>query len=415
MEPTETLRPAKAEKSELLKQAKAYVTQLFEEKLPKQLVYHSLDHTVAVVKEARKLGEDSGLSAPDQETLLLAAWFHDTGYTEVYDGHEYRSMELAKAWLTQQQYAPERIALVQDLIRATHRNEAGETELHQLLMDADMSGMGREDFFANAELLRAEWETTLGKTYSSTEWAESQLDFLHSAKFHTDAAKSRYGEQFKANLKEQRDLLKKTEKKKKKKDEEENGTFAEPKRGIETMFRTMYSNHMKLSDMADKKANMMISLNAVLLSVIITYLGAKAGTKSGVLSPTIVNNPVLTIPIGLLLATALGSVVSAILCAQPDVTSFKWLKKSPQIATNRRVNLLFFGNFSKLSLDDFQSGMTELMGKKDALYTNMVTDIYYLGDVLTRKYRLLRISYTIFMVGLILTALSFGIALLYKM
>ncbi|AII52380.1 Pycsar system effector family protein [Hymenobacter sp. APR13] len=415
MEPTETLRPAKAEKSELLKQAKAYVTQLFEEKLPKQLVYHSLDHTVAVVKEARKLGEDSGLGAPDQETLLLAAWFHDTGYTEVYDGHEYRSMELAKVWLTQQGYDPERTALVQDLIRATHRNEAGETELHQLLMDADMSGMGREDFFANAELLRAEWETTLGKTYSSTEWAESQLDFLHSAKFHTDAAKSRYGEQFKANLKEQRDLLKKTEKKKKKKDEEENGTFAEPKRGIETMFRTMYSNHMKLSDMADKKANMMISLNAVLLSVIITYLGAKAGTKSGVLSPTIMNNPVLTIPIGLLLATALGSVVSAILCAQPDVTSFKWLKKSPQIATNRRVNLLFFGNFSKLSLDDFQSGMTELMGKKDALYTNMVTDIYYLGDVLTRKYRLLRISYTIFMVGLILTALSFGIALLYKM
>ncbi|WBA40757.1 Pycsar system effector family protein [Hymenobacter canadensis] len=415
MEPTETLRPAKAEKSEILKQAKAYVTQLFEEKLPKQLVYHSLDHTVAVVKEARKLGEDTGLSAPDQETLLLAAWFHDTGYTEVYDGHEYRSMELAKDWLTKQQDAPERIALVQDLIRTTHRNEPAETELQQLLADADMSGMGREDFFGNAELLRAEWETTLGKTYSSTEWAESQLDFLHAAKFHTDAARSRYGEQFKANLKEQRDLLKKTEKKKKKKDEEENGTFAEPKRGIETMFRTMYSNHMKLSDMADKKANMMISLNAVLLSVIITYLGAKAGTKSGVLSPTIMNNPVLTIPIGLLLATALGSVVSAILCAQPDVTSFKWLKKSPQIATNRRVNLLFFGNFSKLSLDDFQSGMTELMGKKDALYTNMVTDIYYLGDVLTRKYRLLRISYTIFMVGLILTALSFGIALLYKM
>ncbi|MBC6697228.1 Pycsar system effector family protein [Hymenobacter puniceus] len=415
MEPTETLRPAKAEKSELLKQAKAYITQLFEEKLPKQLVYHSLDHTVAVVKEARKLGEDTGLSAPDQETLLLAAWFHDAGYTEVYDGHEYRSMELAKDWLTQQQYAPERIALVQDLIRTTHRNEPAETELQQLLADADMSGMGREDFFANAELLRAEWETTLGKTYSSTEWAESQLDYLHAAKFHTDVAKSRYGEQFKANLKEQRDLLKKTEKKKKKRDEEENGTFAEPKRGIETMFRTMYSNHMKLSDMADKKANMMISLNAVLLSVIITYLGAKAGTKSGVLSPTIMNNPVLTIPIGLLLATALGSVVSAILCAQPDVTSFKWLKKSPQIATNRRVNLLFFGNFSKLSLDDFQSGMTELMGKKDALYTNMVTDIYYLGDVLTRKYRLLRISYTIFMVGLILTALSFGIALLYKM
>ncbi|MBD2714187.1 HD domain-containing protein [Microvirga sp. STR05] len=415
MEPTETLQLPKAEKSEILKQAKAYITQLLEAKLPKQIVYHSLAHTTAVVKEARKLGEDAGLNAPDQEALLLAAWFHDAGYIEVYDGHEYRSMELAEQWLSQQGYPAERITLVKETIRGTHRNEECETQLQQLLADADMSGMGREDFFANAELLRAEWETTLGKTYSNVEWAESQLDFLHSAKFHTEVANSRYQEQFKANIKEQRDRLKKTEKKKKKKTEEETGTFAEPKRGIETMFRTMYSNHMKLSDMADKKANMMISLNAVLLSVIITYLGAKAGTKSGVLSPTIMNNPVLTIPIGLLLATALGSVVSAILCAQPDVTSFKWLKRSPQIATNRRVNLLFFGNFNKLSLDDFQHGMNELMGQKDALYTNMVTDIYYLGDVLTRKYRLLRISYTIFMVGLILTALSFGIALLYKM
>ncbi|UOQ72757.1 Pycsar system effector family protein [Hymenobacter cellulosilyticus] len=84
------------------------------------------------------------------------------------------------------------------------------------------------------------------------------------------------------------------------------------------------------------------------------------------------------------------------------------------MATNRRVNLLFFGNFTKLSLDDFQNGMTGLMRNKDNLYTNMVTDIYYLGEVLSRKYRLLRISYTIFMVGLILTALSFGIVLLYK-
>ena len=178
----------------------------------------------------------------------------------------------------------------------------------------------------------------------------------------------------------------------------------------------MYSNHMKLSDMADKKASMMISLNAVLMSLIITYFGAKLGSKTAALTNVgVIRNPIIAVPMGILLATALGSVITAILCAQPDVTSFKWLKRSPQIATNRRVNLLFFGNFSKLSLDDFQSGMTEIMSQRDALYTNMVTDIYYLGDVLTKKYRLLRLSYTIFMVGLILTALSFGIALLYKM
>ncbi|MBT9393231.1 HD domain-containing protein [Hymenobacter sp. NST-14] len=412
MEPLPTPKPAKAE---IVSQAKSYVLALLDDQLPGQLVYHSPKHTTTVVKEARALGEAAGLAAPDLEALVLAAWFHDVGYVDTYDGHEFRSAEMAGEWLSQQRYPAERVALVQQLIRATHRDAQRETELEKLLVDADMSSMGREDFFANAELLRVEWETALGKTYSNTEWAETQLEFLTSSKFLTTTAKDRYRSQFKDNVKAQRKLLKKTEKKQKKKVEEEEGTFAEPKRGIETMFRTMYSNHMKLSDMADKKASMMISLNAVLMSLIITYFGAKLGSKTAALTNVgVIRNPIIAVPMGILLATALGSVITAILCAQPDVTSFKWLKRSPQIATNRRVNLLFFGNFSKLSLDDFQSGMTELMSQREALYTNMVTDIYYLGDVLTKKYRLLRLSYTIFMVGLILTALSFGIVLLYK-
>jgi predicted metal-dependent HD superfamily phosphohydrolase len=362
------------------------------------------------VKEARALGESAGLNAADLEALELAAWFHDTGYIDTYDGHEYYSMERAGRWLQAQGYPADRIALIQDMIRATHRDEPRETELQQLLVDADLSSLGREDFGAAGELLRAEWETMLGKSYGNKEWAEIQLNFLLSSKFRTQAAQERYQEQYEANLKEQKKKLKKTERKEKKKKEEAEGTFAEGKRGVETMFRTTYDNHVSLSQMADNKANMMISLNAVILSILITYLGA----KTSAIGPEFTRNPILTVPMALLVTTALGSVVSAILSAQPDVTTFKWLKKSPAIATNRRINILFFGNFTKLSLDDFQGGMNELMRNKDLMYTNMITDIYYLGEVLSRKYRLLRISYTIFMVGLILTALSFGIVLLYK-
>lgn len=403
----------KAKASALVKDAQTYITDLFAKELPAKLTYHSLHHTEVVVKECRALAPAAGLNDNDTEALLLAAWFHDIGYLDVYDGHEFRSMERAGAWLTERGVAPERVQLIQNTIKATHRDEKPETELQQLLVDADMSNLAREDFRSSAELLRTEWELVLGKTYSNPEWAELQLDFMLSHKYHSDAGKERYKKDFKANLDEQRDQLKKAEKKKKKKDEEVLGTFADPKRGVETMFRTMYSNHIKLSDMADKKASMMIQLNAVLISVIITYLGANMG-KTATFSPLMKGNPVLSIPISILLATALGSVTTAILSAQPDVTAFKWLKKSPEIATNRRVNLLFFGQFTKLSLDNFQSGIRELMQQKEGLYTNMVTDVYYLGEVLSRKYNLLRTSYTIFMVGLILTALSFGIALLYK-
>jgi predicted metal-dependent HD superfamily phosphohydrolase len=403
----------KAKASALVKEAQAYITDLFSRELPPKLTYHTLGHTEVVVKECRALAPAAGLSAADTEALLLAAWFHDAGYIDVYDGHEFRSMERAAAWLAEHNAPKSLIDLVQGLIKSTHRDSPPETELQKILVDADMSNLARDDFRSRAELLRTEWEVVLNKPYTTPEWTELQLNFMMAHKYLSEAGKDRYKAAFKDNIEDQREHLKKKEKKDKKKSKEKTDTFAEPKRGIETMFRTMYSNHMKLSDMADKKASMMIQLNAVLMSVIITYLGAKMG-KAGTLGPVLTNNPVLGIPVAILLVTALGSVITAILSAQPDVTSFAWLKKSPEIATNRRVNLLFFGQFTKLKLDQFQGGMRELMRQKDMLYTNMVTDIYYLGEVLTRKYRLLRTSYTIFMVGLILTALSFGIALLYK-
>ena len=410
---TEADKAPKAKASALVKEAQEHIINLFAKELSAKLTYHALGHTEAVVRECRALAPAAKLGPDDTENLLLAAWFHDVGYLDVYDGHEFSSMERAGAWLAEHGLPKDRIELIQGLIKTTHRDSPPETELQKLLADADMSNLAREDYRSRAELLRTEWELVLDKTYSTPEWTELQLNFMLTHKYQSEAGKDRYKKPLKKNIEDQRDHLKKKEKKTKKKTQEKTGTFAEPKRGIETMFRTMYSNHMKLSDMADKKASMMIQLNAVLISVIITYLGAKMG-KAGSLAPLMGNNPVLAIPVSILLVTALGSVTTAILSAQPDVTSFAWLKKSPEIATNRRVNLLFFGQFTKLNLDNFQGGMRELMRQKDLLYTNMVTDIYYLGEVLTRKYRLLRTSYTIFLVGIILTALSFGIALLYK-
>ena len=325
--PADAEKPAKAKASALVKEAQAYVVDLLTREAPPQLTYHSLRHTEAVAKECRTLATAASLGPDDTEALLLAAWFHDVGYLDVYDGHEFRSMERAAAWLTGHGVEAGRAALISDMIKATHRAETPETELQKLLVDADMSNLAREDFRSSAELLRTEWELVLGQTYSSPDWAELQLNFMTAHKYLSDAGKERYRKDFKKNIDEQRDQLKKKDKKDKKKSKAQNETFAEPKRGIETMFRTMYSNHMKLSDMADKKASMMISLNAVLMSIIITYLGA----KTSALGPAFTRNPILAIPMGILLLTSLLSIVTAILAAQPDVTSFNWLKKNPRL------------------------------------------------------------------------------------
>ncbi len=181
----------------------------------------------------------------------------------------------------------------------------------------------------------------------------------------------------------------KKKKKKKKKVTDGLGTS----RGIETMFRTSYRTHMDLSALADTKANIMISVNGLILTIIL----------AGV-SPKIDANHFLLLPTSAILITTLISMIYAILSARPRVTSH--VVTLEDIRDNRS-NILFFGNFTKLSEEDFVTGMSEVLREQDTVYYHMIRDIYSLGGVLNRKFALLRISYTIFMYGLVVSVTMF--------
>jgi len=76
----------------------------------------------------------------------------------------------------------------------------------------------------------------------------------------------------------------------------------------------------------------------------------------------------------------------------------------------KRSNLLFFGNFYNMKMDDFHWGMMEMIKDPEFLYSSMTRDLDYLGVVLAKKYRYLRICYGIFMYGLIVAVLTFAVA-----
>ncbi len=194
----------------------------------------------------------------------------------------------------------------------------------------------------------------------------------------------------KASLSEPTATVKKRKKKGKRKKRKKRGD-EKPKigtsRGIETMFRTSYRTHMDLSALADTKANIMISINGIIISILLASIAPKIDT-----------NPWLLIPTAVLLITCLVSIVYAVLAARPRVRSDVITLEDVR---DRRANILFFGHFSSLSRDDFVAGMTDLMLHTDALYQSMIRDIYNLGTVLKRKFELLRVAYTVFMFGLI--------------
>ena len=185
-------------------------------------------------------------------------------------------------------------------------------------------------------------------------------------------------------------------KKKKKKKKKDLGIGTS--RGVETMFRTSYRVHQDLVGIADAKANIMISVNGFIIAVTMP------------LAPQIFNPQIfeqiararlswlLPLATGVLLIGCVAALVYAVLAATPRVSNVRITLED--IARNE-ANILFFGHFVKLSESDYVQGMRDLMESQDLLYVNMVRDLYHLGLVLDKKFRLLRISYTVFLVTLV--------------
>jgi predicted metal-dependent HD superfamily phosphohydrolase len=388
-----------AEQKNILEEVSRYVFDLFKEKLSHDFVYHNYQHTLETVETCRKIARGyEELTEEDLEVLLLAAWFHDTGYAITYKGHEEKSKEIANEYLKKHGYPTARISRIQECIGGTQRGANPGSLIAEILADADIISIGEETFFAKADLLRAEWEKFKIRFCSELEWAETQLFFLQSTNFHTQEAQRLYGEQVQLNIQEQAKRLAKLNKKKEKKKKKGLQTNAQPKRGIETMFRSIYMSHINLSSIADSKANMMISINSLIISITLTLVGAKLS----LLGTSFKENQVVIYPIIALLLTSLGAIIFAILSAKPQIT-----KKINHLEEMKKknVSILFFGNYANVSLADFEGQMTELMKSEDQLYGNMIRDLYFLGKVLATKYRLIKISYIVFMVGLILTVM----------
>jgi hypothetical protein len=173
---------------------------------------------------------------------------------------------------------------------------------------------------------------------------------------------------------------------------EKNGTT----KGMQTMLRLTSQNHIRLSEMADSKANILISVNAIIISVILSVLLRK-----------LAEDPYLTLPTLIFLVSSVTTIVLAIMATRPKVNTGRF---SQEDIDAKKTNLLFFGNFHKMDYESYSEAMKVMMTDADYLYGSMLQDIFVLGTVLGKKYKLLRLAYTLFMVGIIVSVLAFAIA-----
>ena len=410
----------------LLQEAQALVTDLLPNKLSKSIKFHTLQHTQEVVAACQKLADYHQLPDDDRFALVLAAWFHDTGYTggEAKD-HETVSIQLATDFITTHPVSDEIKNKVIGCINATRMPQSPENLIERIICDADLFHLGTDAFKEKNRLLREEIIEFGDKELSKKDWRKINIRFLEGHKYFTAYGKEKLQpvkDQHLIELKQKEkekntDEMKpektdkdKADKKEKGKDKSKSAVLTpeaaeaklkkekekEADRSIATVFRIMASNHMSLSQMADSKANILISVNSIILSIIISTLFEKLQT-----------DPNLQIPVALIVVVCVASIVFGILATRPNVTGGTFTRDD---IANKRTNLLFFGNFHNSTLDDYNWGMNEMLADKYYMNTSMIKDNYFLGVVLAKKYRYLRIAYNIFMYGLILAMLAFIVA-----
>jgi HD superfamily phosphodiesterase len=387
--------------NDLLAIVEKYTSNLLRSQLPDTFVYHNLGHTQRVVNNANELINGENVSGADAENLLIAAWFHDTGYIKDTKNHEKHSVIVASDFLKEHGLETERIKTITDIILATQIGHQPKNLLEQIIQDADCAHFGTKNFIDISELLRYELEQTHNKTFTDSEWTEENISFLTKQhQFHTNYAIENWLQVKEKNLA----TLFKTSKKQKqteKTNKRKKDKIKSPERGIETMFRVTLRNHITLSNIADTKANILLSVNAIIVSMVLSNLIPKLDSPS--------NHYLITPTIIFTLFTVVAMVLS-IIATRPNVTSGKFSKEDVK---NKKVNLLFFGNFHKMNLKDFEWAMGEMMEDRDYLYSAMKKDLYFLGLVLNRKYKILRLTYTIFMIGIIVSVIAFTVAFQY--
>ncbi|WP_142529155.1 Pycsar system effector family protein [Pedobacter westerhofensis] len=438
---------------EVLDQVRAHVASLFHAKKDDKLIYHNLLHTEQVVKSVVKIANHYQLSDHDFFVVNAAAWFHDIGYLTSFEHHEARGAESARQFLNVRGAEPEVTEMVVNCILATKMPQHPVGLLEQIICDADLFHLGGDNFKDRNKLMRREAEACWGKDIDKNDWRLKTISLFESHHYHTEYCQDLLSAKKQLNLQELKDKSvkeaekedkkavkqhekedkqhqkeeKQLEKEKKHRSKEDDNDNSElqvygsaenlndakeimkkedkevkkkksdrPDKGIETMFRITSGNNQRLSDMADNKAHIMISTNSIILSVILSILLRK-----------LEDNPHLIIPTLILLIICVVTMVFSILATRPSVPEGTFTAEDIQ---QKKVNLLFFGNFYRMDLPEYVAGMEKMMEDREFLYGTLIKDVYSQGVVLGRKYRLLRIAYNVFMFGIIGSVLAFVIA-----
>ncbi|MBT2560829.1 HD domain-containing protein [Pedobacter sp. ISL-68] len=173
----------------LLKKVKTFVKELFEKELPKNMYFHSFEHTLLVVEGVKIICKQNSVSENELLMLTLAAFLHDVGYTKQYIGHELASVKIAYEFLLENGLERDQIEVVSNCILATKYPQLPDTDLEKIICDADFYHFSLQSYTDFATRLKREWEENLSLVYTDREWDAINIKMLTGHEYFTTFGK----------------------------------------------------------------------------------------------------------------------------------------------------------------------------------------------------------------------------------
>jgi uncharacterized protein len=168
-------------------ESKDFILKKLASELPSKLSYHSVDHIKDVYQASDYLLKHEGVDGEDMQLVLTAALYHDSGFLFDAEGHETLSCDIVRKYLPQFDYNAQEVEQVCSMIMATKLPQSPKNKLEEILCDADLDYLGREDFYTTGAKLYNEF-LSRDIVKNEGEWNKVQLQFLEQHRYFTNTA-----------------------------------------------------------------------------------------------------------------------------------------------------------------------------------------------------------------------------------
>lgn len=378
---------------------------------PDSVVYHDLAFAERLTSKILTIGKHANLSTKELQLAQIVGWFFSSCFDEldvkisngiISDNNEELAIKNLNQFSEKENLPLELKDEIISNIKGINFFRTAENDIQKTVSDAITADLVCvEDINQNLKLVYQELLLN-NVSVSKLNWYEAIIPIAESLNFYTSygqnelapkvkiqvenlrKAKSKIVKQNEKALKKELAISDKELKKLKKNLKNLSGR---DDRAVQTLFRTTIKNHYTLREMVDRKANIMITVNSIILSVVISGLASREFEHN-----------LYYVPIITLTICAAISIFFAILSTRPNKTQGQFTEE--EIRT-KNGNLLYFGNFHDMTARDFEWGMLQMLNDSDYLYGSMIRDLYYLGSVIQKKFSHIRASLNIFLGGMI--------------